>query len=219
MPSPLNQSEKEFIRRVFSETNTIKKTQAITKISRNTIRKVVREREEALTPAMVKSNDEEFQKKKQLWSDSYSSVNELFSTSRFNFFAGELPELYRLRVQSLISVLKEEFDVELIASLNFKVELLAEQLLTYKKYQLKVVNMLRQSDDNYQSVYKASPIQYAKAVCGFETCANNALKMILRLLDDLEAHGQRLRVQKQVTTTFKNGVVTHEKVQNSVIAT
>lgn len=216
MPSPLNQSEKEFIRRVFSETKTIKKTQAITKISRNSIRKVVREGEQILSPAIVESNDEEFQNKKQLWSDSYSSVNELFSISRFNFFAGELPAQYRLRVQSLISVLKEEFDVELIASLNFKVELLAEQLLTYKKYQLKVVHMLRQSDDNYQTVYKASPIQYGKAVCGFETCANNALKMILRLLDDLEAHGQRLRVQKQVVTTITNGVVSQEKIQNKV---
>jgi hypothetical protein len=66
------------------------------------------------------------------------------------------------------------------------------------------------------SIYKASPIQYAKAVCGFETCANNALKTILKLMDDLEAHGQRLRVQKQVTTTIKNGVVTQEMIQNKI---
>jgi hypothetical protein len=116
----------------------------------------------------------------------------------------------------MIKVLKEEFNVELTPSLNLKIEMLAEQLLIYKKYQMKVMTMLRQSDDQYQVIHKASPIQYAKMVVGFETCATNALKMIFKILDDLEAQGQNLQFQKQVTTTIKNGVVTQEKIQNKV---
>lgn len=227
MPSPLSPSKKEFVKRVFAETKSISKTITITNLSRNTIRKVLRKSEkEKLQPKLPAAKQHEKNKwerykesadgKKQLWSDSYSSFNELFSETKFNFFAGELPVSYRLRIQGMVKVLKEEFNVELTPSLNLKVEMLAEQLLTYKKYQMKVITMLRHSDDQYQVIHKASPVQYAKMVIGFETCANNALKMIFKILDDLEAQGQNLRFQKQVTTTMKNGIVTQEKIQNKV---
>lgn len=227
MPSPLSQTKKEYVKQVFAETKSISKTISITNLSRNTIRKVIRQPiKESLPPKLsaVKQHEmnkrerykESVEAKKQLWSDSYSSFNELFSESKFNFFAGELPPTYRLRIQGLIKVLKEEFNVELTPSLNLKIEMLAEQLLTYKKYQMKVITMLRQSDDQYQVIHKASPVQYAKMVVGFETCANNALKTIFKILDDLETQGQNLRFQKQVTTTIKNGVVTQEKIQNKV---
>jgi hypothetical protein len=109
MPSPLSQSKKEFVKRVFAETKSISKTISITNLSRNTIRKVIRQPEkEKLQPKLpaVKQHEknklERYNKsveaKKQLWSDSYSSFNELFSESRFNFFSGELPATYRLRI-------------------------------------------------------------------------------------------------------------------------
>lgn len=227
MAAPLSRSQEEFINRIYSETKNLRITCQLCKVARNTVRRVIRGKsgEEPVAKAEILNQLENYklkkrnsmtelrENKKQMWGDTMSNIPHLFNESRFNYFSRDVPEMYRLKLQDIMIGLKEEYCVQHVVSLNIKLEFLGEQLLMYRKYQIAINNMLKPLNNSYKDHDQKICL---KTVQVLDTLAQKAQHSALKLMNELEADMRCFKIEKQTTTTIKNGIISEEKVKQKV---